>query len=476
VNDLKKKTISGLKWSALERLLSQGIQLVIMMVLARLLGPASFGLIGMLTIFLALSQVLIDSGFSSALIRKEQCTEKDFSTAFCFNISLAFLCYTALYFFAPKISEFYNQPALIELARVLGLVIFINGFGIVPRTILTINMDFKKQAKISIVSILVSGMISVFLAFHEYGAWVLVIQTLLNALINTLLLNLFTRWKPTFKPSRQSFNYLFGFGGKLLIAGLLDAFYNNLYQIVIGKKFDAYQLGHYTQANQLSSVPAMTLTNVIQRVTYPMFSHIQKEKERMDRAYILTMKIAALFIFPLMVGLAIIATPLLTLVLGNDWKPAGILVSILSVGYMLYPIHAINLNLLQVKGRSDLFLKLEVIKKILATLLLVITIPYGIKVMCAGLVMHSYLSLLINSYYTGKLSSLSGIAQLKAILPVWIITICSAVIAFATMSTLTQNDIYQVAGMLIISPILYILFIFLFQKELFMIVLKIKKK
>nr|WP_194710648.1 lipopolysaccharide biosynthesis protein [Erwinia persicina] len=465
-----------MKWSALERLLSQGIQLIIMMVLARLLGPASFGLIGMLTIFLALSQVLIDSGFSSALIRKEHCTEKDFSTAFCFNIFLAFLCYLTLYFFAPRISDFYDQPALTDLARVLGLVILINGFGIVPRTILTINMDFKKQAKISIISILTSGSISVILAFHGYGVWVLVTQNLLNALINTVLLNFFTRWKPGFKPSRHSFNYLFGFGGKLLIAGLLEAFYNNLYQIVIGKKFDASHLGHYTQANQLSSVPAMTLTNVIQRVTYPMFSHIQKEADRMDRAYVLTMKIAALFIFPLMVGLAIIATPLLTLVLGDVWSPAGILVSILSIGYMLYPIHAINLNLLQVKGRSDLFLKLEIIKKLLATLLLVITIPYGIEVMCIGLVVHSYLSLFINSYYTGKLSSFSGIAQLKAILPVWIITICSAMMAFATMSTLTQNNLFQVAGMIIISPILYILFIYLFQKELFMIVLKIKKK
>ncbi|WP_320711913.1 lipopolysaccharide biosynthesis protein [Enterobacter cloacae] len=363
MSELKSKTVNGLKWSALERILSQGVQLILMLILARLLGPKAFGLIGMLAIFIAIGQVFIDSGFSSALIRKTDRTDVDYSTAFYFNIIVAFCFYVLLYISSGYIAEFYQQPELALLTKVIGLTLMANSFSVVPRTILTVSMNFKAQAKASICSVVLGGVVALIMAWNGFGVWALVAQTLTAAVFSAVFLNLITRWVPVFCFSKKSFDYLFGFGGKLLISGLLDSAYNNLYQIIIGKRFSAENVGQFTQANQISSIPAMTMTNIIQRVTYPMFSHMQSDQHKMDEYYLLTMKVAALFIFPLMAGVAILAQPLLQLVLGMQWNEAAELVVVLALAYMLYPIHAINLNVLQVKGRSDLFLKLEIIKK-----------------------------------------------------------------------------------------------------------------
>jgi len=474
VENIKSKTINALKWSALERFLAQGMQLLIMLLLARILGPESFGLIGMLAVFISISQVLVDSGFSSALIRKQDRSDADFSTAFYFNIFVSVVCYSALYISSPSIAHFYNQPLLIDLARVLGVVMIVNSFGLVPKTILTINMNFKAQALISIISILISSIVSIFLAYKGFGVWSLVSQSVITAALNVILINLTIRWSPSFIFSKSSLQYLFGFGGKLLLAGLLESFYNNIYQIVIGKKFNAFQLGQFTQANQLASVPAITMTNVIQRVTYPMLSHIQHDVEKMDKAYILSMRIAAVFIFPLMSGLCIISKPLLILLLGNEWEPSALLVSLLALGYMLYPIHAINLNLLQVKGRSDLFLKLEIIKKILATLILCFTIPYGVQMMCLGIVLHSYASLVINTYYTGTLSSLTAARQIKVIMPIWLISVGSGSFTLIISSFFLESNVSKIILMLFLTPVVYLTLIFLLQKDLFIKILSMR--
>lgn len=430
MSDLVVKTKKGLQWSAIERILTQGIQLAITLLLARLLGPATFGLVGMLAVFIAVANVFIDSGFTSALIRKIDRNESDLVTAFYYNIIMSGLCYIALYISAPYIAEFYQHVELENLLRVLGITVLINAFTLIPRVNLNVVMDFKSQAKISVVSVLISGSAAIVLAINGVGVWALATQTLLNAVCTALLFNIFAPWRPRSKVSNKSISYLFGYGSKLLLSGLLDVVYNNLYQVIIGKKFSPIVVGQFTQANQLAGVPAMTMTGIIQRVTFPLFSQLQDKPREMEDAYRLTLKMAAMVIFPLIIGLGLVAMPLLSVLLGDQWLTAANLLSVLCFGYMLYPIHAINLNLLQVMGRSDLFLKLEVIKKIIGVVILFASIPYGVLMMCIGLSISSYLSLLINTYYTGKFTSISQWQQCKDICPIWLAVVFSATIAY----------------------------------------------
>lgn len=465
-----KSTANGLKWSAIERLATQAIQLIVMLYLARLLGPEAFGLVGMLAVFIAISQVFVDSGFSSALIRNTERTEKDFSTTFYFNIGVGVFCYAVLFIVAPYVANFFEQTALINLLRVLGLVVVVNSFAIVQRAKLTINMDFKTQAKASLISVFVSCGIGIWLANTGYGVWALVGQTLTSTVCNVILLNVFLKWFPTTGFSKKSFNYLFGFGSKLLAAGLIDTVFKNIYQIIIGKQFSANQVGLFTQANQLVSVPAMTLTSIIQRVTYPMLSNIQNDIEKFDATYLLTLRMAALVVFPLIIGLGMTATPLVTVLLGAKWLPAAKLLTILSLAFMLYPIHSINLNLLQVKGRSDIFLKLEIIKKALTVCVLFITIPLGVEAMCIGMVIQSYIAFFINSFYTGKLSKLSTIKQLKALAPIWFGVLFCALLTYLISDFVIyySNNIYiQLVTNLSVMPLLYIVFIRFTQRDLY---------
>ncbi|MDN8599598.1 lipopolysaccharide biosynthesis protein [Citrobacter sp. S2-9] len=475
MSDLKSKTVNGLKWSAFERIFSQGIQFILILILAKFLGPKAFGLIGMVAIFIAIGQVLVDSGFSSALIRKVDRTDVDYSTALYFNVSVSVVFYFFLYACAPYIAKFYEQPELELLTRVIGLSLVVNSFCVVPRTILTVEMNFKALAKSSITSVVIGGCVALVLAYNKCGVWALVGQTLVIAICNAIFINVIVKWIPPAKFDRKSFNYLFGFGGRLLISGILDTVYNNIYQIIIGKKFSAFFVGQYTQANQISSIPAMTMTSIIQRVTYPMFCHMQHDINKMEEYYLLTMKVASLFIFPIMAGIAIIAKPSIALLLGEQWSEAAKLIVILSLAYMIYPIHAINLNILQVKGRSDLFLKVEIIKKMLGVIIVAVTMRYGIMAMCIGLLIHSYISLLINIIYTAKLTTLGIWKQLVEISPIWLTAIFSCFIAWGCAIYFTANNFYQIVIMLVEAPTIYFALVFLTQRKIVSLVLSIRK-
>lgn len=465
MTDLASKTKKGLQWSALERFLTQGIQLAITLYLARLLGPTAFGLVGMLAVFIAIANVFVDSGFTSALIRKTDRTESDLVTAFYYNIAMAVLCYLALYISAPFVADFYQQAELQTLLRVLGLSVLINAFTLIPRVNLNVTMDFKTQAQISVLSVLISGPMAIILAINGYGVWALVTQTLLNASCATFLFNLFAPWLPRGRITKHAFKYLFGYGSKLLLSGLLDVTYNNLYQIIIGKKFSPIEVGQFSQANQLTSLPAMTLTSIIQRVTFPLFSQLQDEPDRMANAYRQTLKLSALVIFPLIVALGLIAKPLLTSLLGELWQGAALLLTVLCLGYMLYPIHSLNLNFLQVTGRSDLFLKLEVMKKVIGVTVLLLSIPYGVLAMCLGFTLTSYLALLLNTYYTAKLTHLSQWQQCKDILPIWLAVLVAAAMGYGAGLYFPQAWL-QIAVNLSVASLVYCMYLVLAQKPL----------
>ena len=422
-DSLKSKTVKGVVWSSIERFSTQGVQFLIMIIMARLLTPKDYGLIGMLAIFLAVAQSLIDSGFSQALIRKQDRTDVDNSTVFYFNIVVSSALYLILFIAAPFVADFYNQPELTSVMRVVCLGVILNSLAVVQRALLTVRIDFKTQAKASLSAAVISGCIGIVLAYCGFGVWSLVVQQLLNLSVNTLLLWIFSKWRPIAVFSWKSFHELFAFGSKMLASGLLDTLYRNIYPIVIGKLFSASSLGHYTRAQHFSEFPSSNVTGIIQRVTYPILCGIQDETERLEAVYRKFLKLSAFIIFPLMIGMSAVARPFIDIVLGAQWGFCGQLLQIICFAMMWYPIHAINLNLLQVKGRSDLFLRLEIIKKILGITVLCITAPFGLVVMCYGQIFNSIVALVINTYYTGKLINVGFIRQMKDLLPTLLLSL-----------------------------------------------------
>jgi teichuronic acid exporter len=301
---LKQKAAHGVVWSAVERFSAQGVQFVLGLILARLLTPEDYGLIGMLAIFLAVSQTFIDSGFSTALVQKKNRDELDYSTTFYFNIVVALVFYALLFFTAPLIADFYDEPLLQSLTRVVGLTIIINSLGVVQRAKFTINVDFKTQTKASLSSIIISGLVGIYLAYTGFGVWALVVQNLMRRTINVLVLWVISKWHPHKGFSWERFRGLFSFGSKLLLSGLLDTVFQNIYTIVIGKVFSAHTLGFFTRAKQFAAFPSSNITGVIGRVTFPVLSQLQDDDAKLRSAYTKIIKISALIIFPLMMGLA----------------------------------------------------------------------------------------------------------------------------------------------------------------------------
>lgn len=449
---LKQQTAKGVLWSAIERFSVQGLQFILGVVLARILMPSDYGLVGMLTIFIAISQTIVDSGFGSALIQKKDRNEVDYSTAFYFNIVVGLVLYFILFFSAPLIAQFYDTPQLESLTKVIGINIFIASLAIVQRAKLTIKLDFKTQARASLTSVVIGGVIGITMAYNGFGVWSLVVQTLIRNGLNTILLWFLSKWVPRDKFSKESFKGLFSFGSKLLGAGLLATIFSNVYLLIIGKIFSAGDLGYYTRAKQFQQLPSQNITGILQRVTYPVLSQIQDDEDRLKKTYRKFIRLAAYIIFPLMIGMAIVAKPLVFVILTEKWLPAVPLLQILSVSGLLFPIHAINLNILNVKGRSDLFLKLEIIKKVVITITILATFSFGIKALVMGQVFTSFIAFFINTHYSGKLidygskKQLIDLAQIAALcLPMGIVVF---LIVYFVNSELLQLLISVPAGAL----------------------------
>lgn len=472
-DSLKNKTVKGIVWSSVERFSVQGIQFLVMIVMARLLTPKDYGLVGMVAIFIAVAQSLVDSGFSQALIRKQNRTETDNSTVFYFNIVVGILLYLVLFAIAPLIADFYDSPELTALMRVICLSVVFNSFVVVQRALLTVNIDFKTQAKASLTAAVVSGVIGIGMAYSGFSYWSIVAQQLVNLGLNTLLLWIFTRWRPRWIYSWGSFRELFTFGSKLMVSGLLDVVYRNMYLLVIGKVFTASSLGYYTRANQFAEFPSSNLTGIMQRVTYPVLCQIQDDDERLAQIYRRFLRLSAFLIFPLLVGLSAVAEPFVLLLLKEQWLFAATLLQIICFAMMWYPIHAINLNLLQVKGRSDLFLRLEIIKKAIAVLILCVTIPMGLIAMCVGQILSSLIALIINTNYTGKLIQVGFLRQMRDLLPTLLLSLSMWGVVYGITSCLSGIILQLIVG-IIAGMVYYIALSALFHfpelKELYSII------
>ena len=461
---LKQKTAKGVLWSSVEQFSVQIIQFVLGLIMARILSPQDYGLVGMILVFTVIAQVFVESGFANALIRKQNRTEVDYSTAFYFNIVVGIVAYFVLFFVSPYIADFYDEPLLEPLTKVVALTVFINSLGIVPRARYTINVDFKTQAKATTTSVLISGIIGIWMAYTGYGVWAIVWQSVIRNALNVLLLWIFAKWLPLLQFSWQSFREMWSFGYKLLLSGLIDRIYSNIYQLVIGKVFSAQDLGNYTRAHQFASFPSSNINGIISRVTYPILSSIQDDDVRLERVYRKYLRLSAFIVFPLMVGLSALSEPLILYILTDKWSAAVILLQIICFNMMWYPIHAINLNLLQVKGRSDLFLKLEIIKKFIGVAILCITVPIGLVAMCIGGIFSSILCLVVNTHYTGKLINVGFWLQMRDLLPTLLLSLAMDAVVVLSVWFIPTNLLKLIVGV-IVGVIFYIFVARLFKME-----------
>ena len=417
MTSLRKKATSGVLWSALERLSQTGVVFAVQIVLARILGPEHFGLLAMVTVFVVISNVLVESGLGSAIVQRTDITDADLSTVFIFNLAAATLLAAVLWLAGPWVASFYNQPALAEVLAVLGLGLVLSSLGTVHRSILRKQLAFKKLFWISTPATLVSGLFGITLALQGFGVWALVGQTLSQKALGSICSWYQTRWlpKPVFDTSR--FGVLFSYGSKLAVSGLLYQGFNNIYLLVIGRAFSPIDVGFFQRAKAMRELPITTLQSIVGSVTFPVLSSVQQDHALMRKILKRSLQLSALVAIPGMAVMAGLAEPLVLVLVGEKWLPCVPMLQLLCVSGALYPLHAGNLSLLQATGRSDLFLKVEVIKKLTTIANIVITYRYGLYAMIGGMIVTSLLALLTNTHYTKKIISYGSGEQMRDIGP-----------------------------------------------------------
>jgi len=461
---LKQKTYKGFLWSFIERILTQFIQFALGIILARILFPSDYGLIGMMTIFIVISRLFIDSGLATALVQKQNRTEKDFSTVFYFNIIICLACYVFFYVAAPYISTFYHTPELTRIIRIFFISLIIDSFASIQITKLRIALDFKKKAICNLFAVVISGGVGVWMAYSGYGVWSLVMQTIINSLVTLILLTVLVRWKPLPIFSKSSFKQLFGFGSKMLGAMLIDAIIDNLYLFLIGRYFSKEKVGFYTRGVQVPSVIVVTLSTMLESVTYPVMASIQDNKEYLTGVYRRLIRMVSFLIVPAMFGLAFISEPFVRFFLTEKWMPAVILMQWLCFIRIFTPINLLNMSLLNAIGRSDLFLKMNLIRFPITIVLLIIAIPHGIEVVVISQFFMSIISFIINSYMPGKLFGYGAFAQFRDLLP----AILSSAIMLAVMFAVTypiKGDLVKMIVSIIVGSVSYLLINILFKND-----------
>ncbi len=446
MSSLASASVRGVVWSAIERFSLQGVQFLIGIVLARLLSPSDFGLIGMLSIFLSVSQTFIDCGFSNALIRQKETTEKDYGTAFLVNFLISLLAFAILFVAAPFVASFYGMPLLSPVLRCVSLTLVLNALFAVHRARLTRSVDFKTQSKASLAAAVLSGVLGICMAYAGFGVWSLVVQSICNAALNLLLLTVLMRWFPRPGFCKKSFDALFAFGSRLLAASLIHSVYINLYNLVIGKRYSAADLGFFTRAYHLARFPSNNFTGILNRVSLPILSRLQDDSEKLASVYAKYLKMACFAIFPLMFGLAALAEPTVVLLLGEKWRPSVLLLQILCLGFMFEPVIQTNLNLLYVKGRSDLVLRLEIVKKVIAVAILAATSFFGIRWMCAGCAFFSLVDALFCTFYSGRFIRLGTLRQALMLAPYYMFSLLMGVCVFAVSHLLDSNALRLLVG------------------------------
>jgi len=456
--DLKKTAVSSILWSLWQQISLKMVSFCVTIYISRLLDPAEFGLIAMLSIFVAIGNSLVDSGLTSSLIRTSQATDKELSTVFYFNLAGSIVLYTMLFLAAPLIASFYNQPILVPVARVYGLIFISNGFFGIQNTLLTKEMNFRKQTNIQIPASVFGGIIGIWMAEEGYGVWSIVAMYLCNSFLSTALHWIYSSWRPTLVFDKAAFKNHFNFGYKITASGLLDTAYQNLYLIIIGKFFSASQLGLYSRADSISQLPISNISAAINKATYPLFAQVSQNAAQLKVMYKKLMQQVMFWNAPALVLLALIAAPLFDLLLSTKWMAAVPYFKLLCISGVMYPLHSYNLNVLKVMGQPALFLKIETVKKIISITGVFLSISYGIYGLLYFQLFFNLISYYLNSFYTGRLIAYPVKEQLADIMPIIITTtLCGLLCNWLTVRLFAHIDssIMQISITIIMFIVFY---------------------
>jgi O-antigen/teichoic acid export membrane protein len=447
--DLKKQSINGALWTFIDMLINKGAYFLTSIILAGIIGPEKFGLIGMITLFVTIGNTLIDSGMSTSLLRTKEVTDQDYSTVFVTNVLISLFVYLLIFLISPYIALFYKQPILINVIRVYSLGFIINSLRGIHNVKLIRELNFKKITILSLPGNIISICISIYLAKVGFGVWSIVGLFLVNQLISTIIFWIFIKWSPLWNFNYSNFKYHFNFGYKLALSAQLNTIFENINNILIGKFYEVKFLGYYDRAYTLNSYPASVLSGIIMKVSLPALTVIKDEKERLQDAYKVIMQIAFFISAICFAFAAILATPIITLILGKDWLYLIPMFQILTISFVFYPLHSLNINILSLFGRSDLFLKLEVIKKITMIILVTIGFKYGIYGLVWSNVIGSILALVINTYYSGRFLNYSTINQFLDLFPtILVVLITISILYFYGIITNISNPYINITSKL----------------------------
>ena len=470
---LTNQTLSGLKWTFLETFVLKGSLFLITIFLARILGPKEFGLMGLLSIFIALGITLVESGLSLSLIRTKNSDQEDFSTVFFTNLIFSIFVYALFFIAAPFISRFFHQPLLFNLIRVYCLSFILSAFSSIQTTILVKELKFRILTILNFPGTILGIILSIFLACNNAGIWSIVWMYLSSQFINVMLLWKYSTWRPELVFSKSKFKQHFNYGYKLMLAAVLDTIFKNSYNVVIGKLYPLKYLGYYDRSQTLNEYPVSVITGIINKVSYPILSILQDEKERITSSYKKLIKASFFITAPLMLGFAAIAQPLFLLVLGKDWNEAVIFFQILCLASIFYPIHAFNIIVLKVYGRTDLYLKLEVIKKVIIIVSILLSLKFGIYGLLWSNVFTSLIALLINTNYSGKMINYSLKQQLLDMFPTLFSSITMALSMYYILNLVRNAPlIFQIIVPLIIGSIFYLFLNLMINRQTIIFILQ----
>lgn len=466
MSETSPKLIINLLWKLLERFGTQGLQFIIQIILARLLLPSDYGILALVVIFITIANVFVQSGLSTSLIQKKVVDQVDYSSVLYISLGIAGILYCLLYFTAPLIGVFYDNDSLVLVLRVLALTLFPGAFNSIQNAIVSRTMQFKRLFYSSVGAGIVSGIVGIYLAYHDFGIWALVFQQLSNQLCITLILWFTVKWRPTLQFSLERVNILYSFGWKLLVSSLIDTTYRDLRSLIIGKVYTPAMLGYYNRGQQFPQLIISNINGSIQSVMLPALAAQQDYSDRVKSMMRRSIVTSSFIVFPMMVGLAVVAEPLVLLLLTEKWLPSVPFIQIFCFSYALWPIHTANLQAINAMGRSDIFLKLEIIKKVLGLVILAVSLPFGVYYLALSENVSSIISSFINASPNKKLLNYGYGEQIKDILPSLLLSLVMGVIVYLLLF-LGLSPLITMLLQIVVGTIVYVGLALLFKLECF---------
>lgn len=469
-NDIKTKSIHGIIWTFIENMSLSMITFVIGVIMARLLMPSDFGILAIILVFTSVLELFIDGGFAMALVQDKTKGERDYSTVFTINVVVSVACYIILFLTAPFISSFYETEITLYI-RIVGLSLIIGALSAIHKVRYVVEVNFKTLAKINVISSIISGIVGITMAYSGFGIWSLIVKMLIGTSVSTVILTIIKRWHPVCLFDKASFKKLFPIGSRLLLTNIIDRVYNNMYPLVVGKYYTTQQLGFFSRADQLVAFPANTASGVFYRVTFPILSSINDDYQLVlvYRKYI---QMSSIMLFPMLLIMAVVAKPLILILLTEKWLGITSMFQILCFSWLFNHLSAINQNLLYVKGRADLALKLEVIKKFTAICIIFASVQFGLIGLCVGKVLFGFFEFFMNSLYTKKLINVSLLEQFRDFYPSLFVALLCSVVSFIAV-LLINNCWGQIVFGIISYIVSYLLLCYCFRVHAFKSVLSL---